>query len=691
MQAILIAQAQGPTTPVDSSLLSSQVSVSDDNSFAPALAQASSDQDQKKTTELNDLSVTNLNDESSDIFGLSGTTTTPIDPQKPLFSQYKLNQDQKTDYDPNTTQKQIPVQDTLQNLGGHPQEILSTTYLASTSHYPQHSSEKQIIATPQKETEKHIPGKSQLSDILWQSSSKETSPHQLSIKSHTPAQLSTQNHTSGQLSTQNHTPEQLSTQNNTSKQLNTQNHTPDQLGSKNYTASQISIEPNTLIKGDELSSPAKTQNSDANLASHLSADKIVSKKAPPSQQPIIEQSTHKENLKATFQARAQQNIAETLPQQTTPTGKTIGDIKGDTPISFSIDSWESGSTEQRIARSPATIGQSNQTRMGQTALVKNGAPLPEVTNITQSSATSPRSNDSIILSHIENVIADNKHTGEQQPSYSGNNIITTETDESVVKATLSPAMSEVGLLNKLNKETNSSQATTLRKNINNQYLDSKIGQKNSSEQSQQQLMSQQQSSKEQDTTQTPTNITLPTGDEKNLTQVAPQQLSDINTPQPVTEAAKAVTLGPQSQLIEDDIINQVIQRFQLKSQLRSSKMVLRLHPAELGELKIDIAVKEGSVKANFLAQSQQVQDLLERQMPKLKEVMQQQGINVQEMRVSLEADVFSKQGSFQEHLGKNHNFSSKKRDMSSRQSFSTSLEQIVSDEREKEDGINVKA
>ncbi len=690
MQAILIAQAQGPTTPADSSLLSSQIS--DDNSFAPALAQASSDQAQKETTELNDLSATNLNDENTDFFGLNGDITTPIDPKTPRFSQYIFNQDQETELEPNGTQKQITSPETLTKQEGHPQGILSTTYLASSSNYQQINSEKQIIATPQKATEKQIPGKAQLSDILWQDSSKETNPHQLNIKSPTLVQLSTHSNTPEQLSIQSNTPEQLSTQNSTLEQLSTQNSNLEQLGSKNYTASQISIEPNTLVKGDELSSLAKTQNSDANLASRISADKIVSKEAAPSQQPIIEQSTHKENLKATFQARSQQNIAETSPQQTTQTGKTIGDIKGDTPISFSIESWESGSTEQRIARrGPATIGQSIQTRMGQTALVKNVAPLTEVTNITQSSATSPKSNDSIILSHIENVIADNKHTGEQQTSFSGNNIITTETDESVVKATLSPVMSEVGILNKLNKETNSSQATTLRKNINNQYLDSKIGRKNSSEQSQQQLMSQQQSSKEQDTTQTPTNITLPTGDEKNLTQVAPQQLSDINTPQPVTEAAKAVTLGPQSQLIEDDIINQVIQRFQLKSQIRSSKMVLRLHPAELGELKIDIAVKEGSVKANFLAQSQQVQDLLERQMPKLKEVMQQQGINVQEMKVSLEADVFSKQGSFQEHLGKKQNFSSKKREMSSRPSFSTSLEQIVADEIEKEDGINVKA
>ncbi|MCP3887285.1 MAG: hypothetical protein GY702_00205, partial [Desulfobulbaceae bacterium] len=177
MQAILIAQAQGPTTPADSSLLSSQVS--DDNSFAPALAQASKDQAQKETTELNDLSITNLNDENTDFFGLNGAITTPIDPQKPRFSQYILNQDQETEFEPNGTQKQITSPETLPKQEGHPQGILSTTYLASTSHYQQNSSEKQIIATPQKETEKHIPGKSQHSDILWQSSSKETSPHQL--------------------------------------------------------------------------------------------------------------------------------------------------------------------------------------------------------------------------------------------------------------------------------------------------------------------------------------------------------------------------------------------------------------------------------------------------------------------------------------------------------------------------------
>jgi flagellar hook-length control protein FliK len=58
---------------------------------------------------------------------------------------------------------------------------------------------------------------------------------------------------------------------------------------------------------------------------------------------------------------------------------------------------------------------------------------------------------------------------------------------------------------------------------------------------------------------------------------------------------------------------------------------MKLHPAELGDLKIDVQLKDGSINANILAQSQQVQEILEKNMPRLKALMEEQGLVVSDI------------------------------------------------------------
>jgi flagellar hook-length control protein FliK len=106
---------------------------------------------------------------------------------------------------------------------------------------------------------------------------------------------------------------------------------------------------------------------------------------------------------------------------------------------------------------------------------------------------------------------------------------------------------------------------------------------------------------------------------------------------------------------EDDVIQQLLQRFTLNSRLQTSKMSLKLHPAELGELKIDVVVKQDSLKANIFAQTQQAHDIIDKHLPRLKAILQEQGLTVDELVVFLESDSienFDKQNSnlFQQQL-----------------------------------------
>ena len=128
--------------------------------------------------------------------------------------------------------------------------------------------------------------------------------------------------------------------------------------------------------------------------------------------------------------------------------------------------------------------------------------------------------------------------------------------------------------------------------------------------------------------------------------------------QPLTEtSATAPTQSSPTPFMvqEDDVIQQLLQRFTLNSRLQTSKMSLKLHPAELGELKIEVVIKQDSLKANIFAQTQQAHDIIDKHLPRLKAILQEQGLTVDELFVFLESDSienFDKQNSnlFQQQL-----------------------------------------
>jgi flagellar hook-length control protein FliK len=140
---------------------------------------------------------------------------------------------------------------------------------------------------------------------------------------------------------------------------------------------------------------------------------------------------------------------------------------------------------------------------------------------------------------------------------------------------------------------------------------------------------------------------------------------------------------------EDDIIQQVIQKFRINSQLQNSKLVMRLHPAELGELKIDIQLKGGSLNASIVTQSQQVREILEKNMPKLRDLMEQHGIVVENISVKIETETIADYNLFQQQFSREGNPTDSKKSARTDTSFELSLETSVNDELTPKSGVNV--
>ncbi len=92
------------------------------------------------------------------------------------------------------------------------------------------------------------------------------------------------------------------------------------------------------------------------------------------------------------------------------------------------------------------------------------------------------------------------------------------------------------------------------------------------------------------------------------------------------------------QVRDQEIIKQIVDRFSLFSRQQTSRLSLQLHPAELGKLKIDLIVKGDVLKANIYTQTQQAGEIIDRNLTRLREILQDQGITVDELAVSFKSD-----------------------------------------------------
>ncbi|THB72578.1 MAG: flagellar hook-length control protein FliK [Desulfobulbaceae bacterium] len=203
---------------------------------------------------------------------------------------------------------------------------------------------------------------------------------------------------------------------------------------------------------------------------------------------------------------------------------------------------------------------------------------------------------------------------------------------------------------------------TLRQDAQGQYINAKVSGIENQKDTQAETNSNNQNSSNQQNASTTASQTGQTvqgqagtavnADQATLNQGFSAQFTDLSAAK-VADIAKPIQL-PNGQLLsnlqEQEVINQIVNRFSLTNRFHTSRISLQLHPAQLGELKIDVLVKGDSLKANIFAQTQQAQDLIEKNLPRLRAVLNENGLRVEDLFVTLESDTvddFSKQQSNQ--------------------------------------------
>jgi flagellar hook-length control protein FliK len=106
-----------------------------------------------------------------------------------------------------------------------------------------------------------------------------------------------------------------------------------------------------------------------------------------------------------------------------------------------------------------------------------------------------------------------------------------------------------------------------------------------------------------------------------------------------TSSTDALTLRLPSGLTVPDgaVVDQMLSHFSVNKQLESGTINLKLHPQELGELRMEIKVEQDNIKAHIVAQNPQAQEMIERHLPRLRETLAQQGLQLQHIEVTVAA------------------------------------------------------
>ena len=85
------------------------------------------------------------------------------------------------------------------------------------------------------------------------------------------------------------------------------------------------------------------------------------------------------------------------------------------------------------------------------------------------------------------------------------------------------------------------------------------------------------------------------------------------------------------------MVDQMIAHFASNRRLDTGEVTLRLHPQELGEVRMAIKVEQDNVRAHIIAQNPQAQEMIDRHLPRLREALEQQGLNLHQIEVTVAA------------------------------------------------------
>lgn len=102
-----------------------------------------------------------------------------------------------------------------------------------------------------------------------------------------------------------------------------------------------------------------------------------------------------------------------------------------------------------------------------------------------------------------------------------------------------------------------------------------------------------------------------------------------------TEVQAAETESRFSAAQTQEIMDQIMDYMKVAVKPEMTSLEMQLHPESLGTLHIQISNREGAVTAQFIAQNESVKAALESQVMELKENLEQQGVKVEAVEVTI--------------------------------------------------------
>ena len=343
------------------------------------------------------------------------------------------------------------------------------------------------------------------------------------------------------------------------------------------------------------------------------------------------------------------------------------------------------------------------------------APLPVTQPGTENASGAATKVENILLQQIQQILDQNSNNGNITITGTRETISEDQNEIAALQSLSSPLVSEiensdiqtrqVGVLVSSTEEISTAtqkpaKLEGARQDVTEQFLNARMDKSANDKGEQfQQNSGEQKGQERQDknSIQTANQASVPTATDTQPVESSFGQQLELNTStntQTVSVEGKFAP-GANHPVPEKEIINNLIKRFNVNPRLQTSKLTMQLHPAELGALKINILVNNDSIKANIVAQSQQVIETLEKHMPRLKTILESQGFSVDAFEITMEGDS-SKQGEFfqeqfqsqqQSEFTSSNESSSVKTD-----SFDTLLnsQNESEDSTEDESGVNVK-
>lgn len=115
-----------------------------------------------------------------------------------------------------------------------------------------------------------------------------------------------------------------------------------------------------------------------------------------------------------------------------------------------------------------------------------------------------------------------------------------------------------------------------------------------------------------------------------------------NIRESVQSIAEEMPVSYTSGTTMENILEQVSDNLKMTMKDDMTEMEMQLHPASLGNIRVQVIARDGVITANFTTQNEQVRQALEAQVVQLKEQMNEQGIKVEAVEVTVSSHAFER-------------------------------------------------